>query len=236
MQSEGREGNSGSRTSLKSKFNPQRSVQARDVPKPSAGQLSPLRLLVIIIGGIFIAEVIAMMVVYFWRPSSYLRLTLVDAGIMTVLIFPLLYFLSFRPLLLYIEKSRQAEETLLRSLDLQERFFDSIDTLIAYMDRDFNFIRVNEAYAKSDGKQPEDFIGRNHFDLFPHAENQAIFRRVVDTGEAYSVYEKPYEYPDNPERGVTYWNWSLLPVRGPEGRVERRGAEPPALPHRRADG
>jgi len=31
---------------------------------------------------------------------------------------------------------------------LKERFFDSINTLIAYMDREFNFIRVNDAFAR----------------------------------------------------------------------------------------
>ena len=25
--------------------------------------------------------------------------------------------------------------------------------------------------------------------------------------------DKPFEYPDHPERGMTYWDWSLLPVK-----------------------
>jgi PAS domain S-box-containing protein len=220
MQSEGREGGPGSRTSPGSKSNPQNAAQEMNDRKLPASHFSPLRLLVTIIGGIFIAEVVAMIVVYFLKPASYMLLTLVDAGIMTVLIFPLHLFLFFRPLLLSIEKSQRAEVALLRSLEVQEKFFDSIDTLIAYMDRDFNFIRVNEAYAKADGKTPEEFIGRNHFDLFPHRENQAIYRRVLETGEAYSVYEKPFAYPDHPERGITYWNWSLQPVKGSGGQVE----------------
>ncbi len=196
------------------------SSYTKQAPRISARQLSPLRLLVVIIAGIFLAEVVAMVIVYLLAPLPYVQLTLIDAGVMTAMITPLLYFLSFRPLLRYIQKSQRAETDLLRSLALQERFFDSIDTLIAYMDRDFNFIRVNEAYARSDGRQPEDFVGRNHFELYPHPQNQAIFQRVVDRGEAYSVHEKPFEYPEQPERGVTYWNWSLLPVRGTSGVVE----------------
>jgi len=221
MQTEGQEGNTGSRTMTNSNPNDQLTAPYnKDAPGISARHFSPLRLLATIIGGIFMAEVVAMLVVYVLSPLPYIQLTLIDAGIMTVLIFPLLYFLSFQPLLRYIQKSQQAEAALLRSMDLQERFFDSIDTLIAYMDRDFNFIRVNEAYAKADGQRPEYFIGRNHFELYPHAENQAIFRRVVDTGEAYSVNEKPFEYPEYPERGITYWNWNLMPVSGVNGNVE----------------
>lgn len=221
MQTDGQERDSGSQTIIDSNLNYLKALNDnKEAPEISARHLSPLRLLVTIIVGIFMAEVVAMLVVYLLRPLPYIRLTLIDAGIMTVLIFPLLYFLSFRPLLQYIEKSRQADAALLRSMELQERFFDSIETLIAYMDSDFNFIRVNEAYAKADGHQPKYFIGKNHFELYPHAENQAIFQRVVETGDMYSVYEKPFEYPDQPERGITYWNWSLLPVRGVNGVID----------------
>src|SRR5512144_1410220 len=111
---------------------------------------SPLRLLIVTIVAIFVAEVVAMVAVYALGSIPYYQTTLVDAGIMTILIFPVLYYLSFRPLIRQMEKSWQAEESLRRSKDLQEKFFDSINTLIAYMDRDFNFIRVNEAYARSD--------------------------------------------------------------------------------------
>lgn len=114
----------------------------------------------------------------------------------------------------------QANQVLDQTNKLLERYFSSIDTLIAYMDRDFNFIRVNEAYAKSAGFPVEYFQGKNHFALYPHAENQAIFQRVVDTGEPYSVFEKAFEYPNQPERGVTYWDWSLQPVKKPDGLVE----------------
>jgi PAS domain S-box-containing protein len=114
----------------------------------------------------------------------------------------------------------RAEQELIQTNELLERYFSSIDTLIAYMDRDFNFIRVNEAYAKSAEYSVEYFLDKNHFELYPHAENQAIFQRVVDTGEPYVVFEKPFEYPDYPEWGVTYWDWSLQPVKRPDGFVE----------------
>ncbi|HLE15889.1 MAG TPA: PAS domain-containing protein [Anaerolineales bacterium] len=119
-----------------------------------------------------------------------------------------------------ITRRRRAEKELIRTNELLERFFSSIDTLIAYMDRDFNFIRVNDTYARSGGHPPEFFIGRNHFDLYPHEENQVIFRRVAETGEPFSVLEKPFENPEFPERGVTYWDWNLQPVKETDGKVE----------------
>jgi PAS domain S-box-containing protein len=119
-----------------------------------------------------------------------------------------------------ISQIRQKEKELIRTNELLEKFFLSIDTSIAYLDREFNFIRVNDTYASSAGHPAEYFTGKNHFELYPHAENQIIFQNVVDSGQPFSVMEKPFEYPDFPERGVTYWDWSLHPVQGPDGEVD----------------
>jgi len=133
----------------------------------SKAQLSPLRVFIIMIAAIFVAEVVAMIAVYFIEPLPYQLTTLVDAGIMTILIFPVLYYFSFRALIREMKKSWQAEESLLQARQLQERFFDSIDTLIAYMDRDFNFIRVNDAYAGVGGYPIEYFTGKKPLCVIP---------------------------------------------------------------------
>jgi PAS domain S-box-containing protein len=119
-----------------------------------------------------------------------------------------------------ITQIRQKEQELIQTNELMEKYFLSIDTNIAYLDREFNFIRVNDTYANKAGHPAEFFIGKNHFELYPHAENQTIFQNVLDTGQPYSVLEKPFEYPEYPQRGVTYWDWSLHPVKGLEGQVE----------------
>ncbi len=118
-----------------------------------------------------------------------------------------------------IKERRYAEEVLLETKELLERVFSGINLLVAHMDTDFNFIRVNRAYAEADDRTPEFFVGKNHFALYPNEENRAIFRKVVKTGEPYFAFEKPFEYAENPERGVTYWDWSLQPVKDPGGKV-----------------
>jgi diguanylate cyclase (GGDEF)-like protein/PAS domain S-box-containing protein len=107
-----------------------------------------------------------------------------------------------------------------RSGELLERLFDSVHFLLAYMDPQFNFVRVNRAYAVADGRPAEFFIGRNHFDLYPHAENERIFRHAVAIGEPHTEFERPFEYPGHPERGVTWWDWTVQPVKGADGEVE----------------
>ena len=91
-----------------------------------------------------------------------------------------------------------------------ETIFDHTHFMIAYMDNDFNFIGVNEAYAKKSNKTPDFFVGKNHFDLYPHKGNEAIFKNVVKTGESYFAYSMPLEHP---ELGITYWDWVVQPVK-----------------------
>lgn len=115
---------------------------------------------------------------------------------------------------------KHAEEALLRERNLLQSVLDSAGKAqLAYLDRDFNFVRVNEPYASTCGYRPEEMIGLNHFALYPHAENEALFRRVRDSGEPLQVLDKPFEFPDQPERGVTYWDWTLIPVKDAAGRV-----------------
>jgi PAS domain S-box-containing protein len=85
--------------------------------------------------------------------------------------------------------------------------------MLVYLDRDFNFIMANKAYLGACGHTWEEVKGKNHFSLFPDGENEAIFRKVINTGEAVSFHDKPFEYGDQPRRGVTYWDWTLVPIK-----------------------
>ena len=118
-----------------------------------------------------------------------------------------------------ITERKRIDESLRETNQLLETILDSTDTLVAYLDTQFNFVRVNRAYAKADEQEPFFFPGKNHFDLYPSKENEKIFRRVVETGESYIAYAKPFEYAEHPERGMTYWDWSLVPVKDSAGVV-----------------
>ncbi len=114
---------------------------------------------------------------------------------------------------------KRTAELLRESNEVLESIFANTHMLMAYMDRGFDFIRVNQAYALAAGKPVDFFPGRNHFELYPHEENEALFRRVLETGEPYVTLEKPFDHPDQPERGTTYWDWSLRPVWDDQGEV-----------------
>ena len=113
-----------------------------------------------------------------------------------------------------------------RTKELQEQskildsFFSYNFTPFVLLDKDFNFIRVNEAYAKACHRDVSDFPGHNHFEFFPDEENEAIFRRVVETKSPYQALAKPFIFPDHPEWGETYWDWTLTPLLKASGEME----------------
>lgn len=119
-----------------------------------------------------------------------------------------------------VTERHRLRESIEKGNELLNRVFESIHVMLAYMDRDFNFLLVNRAYAAADGREPGDFPGHNHFEFYPNEENETLFRRVVTTGEPYVVYGKPFSYAENPDRPVSYWDWRLEPVQGRNGSTE----------------
>ncbi|HQT26830.1 MAG TPA: PAS domain-containing protein, partial [Burkholderiales bacterium] len=112
-----------------------------------------------------------------------------------------------------LRESRAEERVLRENNRIFDRICDSTHFGVVYLDGNFNFIRVNRAYAYACGHPAAYFRGKNHFELYPSEENEAIFRKVVETGEPFRFPAKPLSFPDHPEWGVTYWDWTLNTVR-----------------------
>lgn len=104
--------------------------------------------------------------------------------------------------------------------DTYQKVFEHAPNPIAILDKEFNFISVNRLYAQADNKDILDFPGHNHFEFYPSPENERIFREVVITNKPYITKARPFTYEKNPERGVTYWDWSLIPVLDEKNEVE----------------
>ena len=113
------------------------------------------------------------------------------------------------------EKVEARTAELLRSTELLERVFASVDLAIAYLDADFNFLRVNPSFAHHFGDGPEFYPGRNLFALYPNEEARRVFRRVVETGVAHMEFESPF-LEDLPGLKGTCWDWSLQRVAAGE--------------------
>ena len=103
--------------------------------------------------------------------------------------------------------------------DILATIMENTRTQLAYLDPDFKFVKVNSAYAAGSGHTVQSLLGRDHFSLFPNDENQAIFDHVRTTGQPVEYRAKPFDFPEQPERGTTYWDWTLVPVKNTDGTV-----------------
>jgi len=71
--------------------------------------LSPYRVLVVTILSIFLSELIAMSIVSFLSDMPYLVVTIFDGLITVIVVFPLIYYFSFRSLIVHINERERAE-------------------------------------------------------------------------------------------------------------------------------
>lgn len=118
-----------------------------------------------------------------------------------------------------ITERKQMEEQIANQARVLSTIMDNTGAMLVYLDRNFNFVMANKAYVDSCGHTWEELKGRNHFQFFPNAENEAIFKRARDSGEPISFHDKAFEYVHQPWRGVTYWDWTLVPVKDNAGTV-----------------
>lgn len=113
----------------------------------------------------------------------------------------------------------RAEEEVKKQTRLFEAFFEHALTPQVFLDPQFNYIRVNQAFARACQREADSFVGLNHFDLYPSDVRQ-IFAKVVESKIPYQTVAWPFQFPDHPEWGVSYWDWSLVPILDDIGEVD----------------
>ncbi|MFZ5453436.1 MAG: PAS domain S-box protein [Thermodesulfobacteriota bacterium] len=114
---------------------------------------------------------------------------------------------------------KRAQEELLEQSWLLDAFYEHTITPLVILDKNFNYIRVNQAYARACQRDVSEFPGKNHFALYP-SEAQAIFVHTVENKKPYQAFARPFNFPDHPEWGVTYWDWTLVPILDKQEEVE----------------
>jgi diguanylate cyclase (GGDEF)-like protein/PAS domain S-box-containing protein len=110
--------------------------------------------------------------------------------------------------------NHQLLEQLTQANELLGKVFDTTSVQYAHLDRDFNFIQVNQAYANAHGHSPDYFTGKHYFDLFPDSDELNIFRQVAQSGQSYSIQATSTQEAGQDK---TYWDWNLQPIIN-EGR------------------
>ncbi len=175
---------------------------------------SPLRLFSIMIASIFFAEIIAMIVVYFINSLPYYETTLVDAGIMVILIFPILYIFSFRPLIQHIEKLELAEKTLQLLSNVVEQTADTVvitncNGVIEY---------VNPAFEMLTEFQKEEALGQTPRVLKSGVHDEQFYRKLWDTVLNGQIFHS--EITNRKKNGDVFHEVkTITPLRNAQGEI-----------------
>jgi len=119
-----------------------------------------------------------------------------------------------------VRQRARAEQFVREQGRILEAFFHHSMTCLVFLDPRFNFVRVNEAYARACGRAMTDFSGRNYFELFPDGETEALFREVIGSKQPAQAYARPFRFPEHPEWGLTYWDWTIVPIVGDTSEVD----------------
>jgi len=97
--------------------------------------------------------------------------------------------------------------------EILKALMDHSGVTLAYLDTDFDLVYVNSAYAERAEQDPEELIGKNHFELFPDEGIENIFRNVVKNDESLEIKDKPLFDQNISDKKDPYF-WTLEPVRG----------------------
>ncbi len=126
--------------------------------KRSVGGVSARRLLLISCGAIFVSEMLIMLLLDTLPPLSRWGGALLDSILLSILVFPVLYFFVFRPLLVQITE-RQRAEALLREAELRYRtLFEQSPVGVVTVDLQSGLpVEFNDLAAQQLGYSREEF-------------------------------------------------------------------------------
>ncbi|MDZ4201892.1 MAG: EAL domain-containing protein [Gallionella sp.] len=172
---------------------------------------SPFRLLLVLAVTIFATEMLVMAVIASWlppMPESLLHI--VDSAMLVLLVFPVFYYLVFRPMkknigeLSSLEQARRANEATLRAM------MDNSPYRVWLKDAGGRYLAVNGQFAKACGiEDPEDVVGKTSREVLPRelAENYCeadnlvmaqreplhIEERIVENGQErwFGIFRTP---------------------------------------------
>ncbi len=101
---------------------------------------------------------------------------------------------------------------------LLSAIFDNFRDGLAFMDPQLVIRAANRTFAQQMGRRLEEVVNRPAEDAIPGwtAQMEAINRQARESGRPQRGDEHPFQFADQPERGVTYWEYSVSPVFEPD--------------------
>gem|GEM_PF-4829584 len=188
------------------------SRQGRPDRKHNARTHTPARILLILVISVLFAESLIMLFLYFYRDLlDPVHAIFIDAPFLVLILSPILYFLTFRPLLALVEKREEAERTALRERDRFQKYLEVAGVMVIMLDREGKVRLINRNANQTLGCREEDVLGTDWVENFVPArlrrEVRLEFDRLMSGGRgAEGYFENPVLTCSGAERDVLWHN------------------------------
>ena len=176
---------------------------------------APVRLLVLTLASIFIGDLVVMFVLARVGPSYVLANALLDGLLLSLLIFPVLYFFLLKPLQASYGEQETVREFLAKSDETYRAVIDSTEDSIYLVDDACRYLLVNRPHAARLGL-PEGPAGGTRYADVHSAQESAEFAAII-TAVVRSGNSERHEHLST--RDGKYFLRTFSPVRGRDGRV-----------------
>jgi len=114
---------------------------------------SAVWLLAVLVGGVFLAEALVMVLLPMLPPMSSTEAIWMDATLLAVLIFPMFYFLVFRPLVRNIAERRRVEDALRETSDFNKLLIGSLPFGMDIVDEQGRILYISSEMENAVGKR-----------------------------------------------------------------------------------
>lgn len=164
----------------------------------SLAHTSPVRLLLLICVTILVTHSIAMLAIHRHGDVPPWIQSLGESVLLVVVLFPALYFFSFRPLITQSAERREAEENMRESEHKYRQLFENLGDAAFLLDVETGrIIDTNQQAEKMLGRERAEILGRNHASFFPPDKAEDYRQRAAACGtEAASDFEAEVQTSD----------------------------------------
>lgn len=181
----------------------------------SQTEFFPVKLIVVLVGSIIIAEIIAHNIINLLPTLPYLTATLIDSAITAGLTFPILLFFSFRPLSKEIARRKEAEQVLQENKVFYQNLIEDQTELIFHLDKNGKVNFANEAASRFWDRSGDFFTGKDfNLLLSPTRDFQPFEPNLLNpivTGEKRLIL---------PNGAIRWVAWTVRALVGPNGTVD----------------
>lgn len=185
-------------------------------------RLTPRRSIAILIGGLFISEMVSMGLIGLLHSLSYFRLIILDVTLSILFTTPLLYFFALRPLIQALsEREVQIAQRLETEsqLRLQTTALDSAANGVFITDRRGEILWANQAFFRMTGYSITELLGKTPKLLNSGRQGLDFFKEMWDAILSGSVWQG--EIINRRKDGSLYIiEQSITPVINSSGEIE----------------